>query len=158
MIYITTMRLNSQRYGRGINIYLHQRGAADPQNPWQVVDDPGHKLTEFNQKELQPGINRVEAYLDIFFDEDKYSKKLFDDALAEVEKTIELGTRNPAQIECKVEAGILARVVFSVNMGLEDLTSKRRVFKELRAALKRWEKIHETALANITQQSFQEAV
>ena len=81
-----------------------------------------------------------------------------DDALAEVEKTIELGTRNPAQIECKVEAGILARVVFSVNMGLEDLTSKRRVFKELRAALKRWEKIHETALANITQQSFQEAV
>lgn len=139
MMYITVMRVNSARLGRGINIFFHRPEALDQDNPWKVVDDPGPRVKEVDQREVPPGGNRVEAYLDLFFDERDDSPELLPWALDEVESAIERGTRNPAKIECTKDGRIVVRVVFSVNLGLEDLMSKRRVFNDLRGALRRWE-------------------
>jgi hypothetical protein len=139
MMYITVMRVNSASRGRGINIFLHRPDMLDESNPWAVVDDPGPRVKKLDQIEVPLGGNRVEAYLDLFFDERDYSPVLLDWALNEVESTIEKGTRNPAKIECSRDGRIVVRVVFSVNLGLEDLMSKRRVYNDLRGALRRWE-------------------
>jgi hypothetical protein len=142
MMYITVMRVNSASRGRGINIFLHRPEVLDQSNPWKVVDDPGPRVERLDQREVPPGGNRVEAYLDLFFDERDYSPDLLDWTLDEVESWIEKGTRNPAKIECSKDGRVIVRVVFSVNLGLEDLMSKRRVFNDLRGALRRWESQH----------------
>src|SRR4051794_27057200 len=99
MIYITVMRVNSASRGRGINIFLHRPEALDQNNPWKVTDDPGPRVKELDQREVSPGGNRVEVYLDLFFDERDYSPQVLDWTLREVENKIEKGTRNPAKIE-----------------------------------------------------------
>jgi hypothetical protein len=150
MIYITVMRVNSASRGRGINIFLHRPEALDQSNPWKVVDDPGPRVKELDQREVSPGGNRVEAYLDLFFDERDYSPELLNWTLNEVEGAIERGTRNPAKIECNKDGTIVVRVVFSVNLGLDDLMSKRRVFNELSGALRRWESKHASEMKAVT--------
>jgi hypothetical protein len=157
MIYITVMRVNSASRGRGINIFLHRPEAIDRNNPWSLVDDPGPKVSELDQREVSPGGNRVEAYLDLFFNEGDYSPELLEWTLNEVGEAIERGTRNPARIECSREGEIVIRVVFSVNLGLEDLMSKRRVFNELRGALRRWESQHAARIRAITSSGLQAA-
>lgn len=142
MIYITVMRVNSATRGRGINIFLHRPEAPDQNNPWKFMDEPGPRVKELDHREVSPGGNRVEAYLDLFFDERDYSPELLDRTLREVEDNIERGTPNPAKIEPVKDGKIIVRAVFSVKLGLEDLMSKRRVFDELKGALQRWEKQH----------------
>ncbi|WP_437977644.1 hypothetical protein WMF11_12515 [Sorangium sp. So ce295] len=146
VMYITVMRVNSASRGRGINIFLHRPDVFEQSDPWKVVDDPGPRVKKVDQNEVPRGGNRVEAYLDLFFDERDYSSELLDWALNEVESAIEKGTRNPANVECVREGRVVVRVVFSVNLGLEDLMSKRRVFNDLRGALKRWERQHEAEI------------
>ncbi|WP_437970039.1 hypothetical protein WMF04_12400 [Sorangium sp. So ce260] len=146
VMYVAVMRVNSASRGRGINIFLHRPDVLDQSNPWKVVDEPGPTVKQLDQSEVPPGGNRVEAYLDLFFDERDYSSELLDWALNEVESAIEKGTRNPAKIECSRDGRVVVRIVFSVNLGLEDLMSKRRVFNDLRGALKRWESRHEAKI------------
>ena len=142
MMYITVMRVNSASRGRGVNIFVHRPERFDQNNPWKVVDDPGPKVDELGQREVPLGGNRVEAYVDLFFDDLDYSPELLDWSLDEVESRIERGTSNPAKIECSKDGRVVVRVVFSVNLGLEDLMSKRRVFNDLRGAFTRWENRH----------------
>jgi len=110
-------------------------------NPWKIMDDPGPRVAAVSRTEVPVGGNRVEAYLDLLFDERDYAPELLDWALDEVESAIERGTRNPAKMEFSKDQKVV-HVVFSVNLGIEDLMSKRRVFNELRGALKRWESQH----------------
>ncbi len=157
MIYITVMRINSVTRGRGINIFLHRPAGLDVTNPWSIVDNPGPKESALDQREVAPGGNRVEAYLDLFFNECDYSPDRLDWALGEVAREIEQGTRNPARIECAADGRVIVRVVFSVNLGLEDLASKRRVFNELSGALMRWERQHAEKIAGLTSGGLQAA-
>jgi hypothetical protein len=147
MMYLTAMRINSRRDGIGVNIYLHLKpGAPDTQDPWKVMDDPGPAVREVAREEVRPGGNRVEAYLDLLLDEHAYSAELLTGILDEAAKAIEMGRPNPAKMEFPDRHGGVVRVAFSVNLGLEDLTSKRRIFRQLRSAIERWQDRHSAAI------------
>jgi hypothetical protein len=70
MMYITAMRVNSQKQGIGVNIFLHVRpGEPDPEAPWKIMDDPGPRVDKVSWIEVRSGGNRVEAYLDLLLAE-----------------------------------------------------------------------------------------
>ncbi len=149
-MYITVMRVEAPRQGRGINIFLHERpGPPDPVNPWKVVDDPGPRVRSVAWAEIKPGGNRIEAYLDVFFDEQAYTPAFLPWALDEIERSIDVRATNPAKIEIKKDGDVIAYAVFSVNLGLDDLMSKHRVFQDLRGALLRWEAHHAEAIRTL---------
>ena len=95
--------------------------------------------------------------IDLFFDERDYSPELLEWTLNEVGDWIERGTRNPAQIECSRGGAVIVRAVFCVNLGLDDLMSKRQVFNELRGALRRWENQHAAEIRAVTSGGLQAA-
>ena len=139
-MYITVMRVEALTQGRGINIFLHlPPGPPDPANPWKVVDAPGPRAPSVAWAEIKPGGNRVEAYLDLFFEERDYTPELLGWALGEIERRINVRATNPAKMELRRNDGVLVYAVFSVNLGLDDLMSKHRVFQDLSGALLRWE-------------------
>jgi hypothetical protein len=147
MMYLTAMRINSTRDGIGVNIFLHLKdGAPDPQAPWRVMDDPGPVVGEVSWTEVRPGGNRVEAYLDLLLNEQVYSTPLVARILAEAANAIEQGQPNPAKLEFLDDQGGIVRIAFSVNLGLEDRASKRRIFQQLRSAIERWQSRHEAAI------------
>lgn len=146
MMYITAMRVFSAKQGRGTNIFLHQPvGAIQSSDPWRVMNHPGPTIVEFDWREVQPGGNRVEAYLDLFFQEEDYEPDLLTRTLDVAWDRIVTESVNLT----KVKLGPV-HVVFSVNQNLGDLMSKRRVFEELKSALLRWESHHATSIAHLT--------
>jgi hypothetical protein len=151
MMYLTAMRINSRREGIGVNIFLHlPPGAPDPKAPWSVMDKPGDTVDEVSRVEVRPGGNRVEAYLDLLLDEQAYSSPLFTRILDEVAAAIEEGQPNPAKMEFSDGCGGVVRVALSVNLGSEDLMSKRRIFQQLRSAIERWQRKHAATIEAIT--------
>lgn len=147
MMYLTAMRINSRTEGIGVNIFLHlNAGAPDPQAPWSVMDNPGPLVKEVSRVEVQPGMNRVEAYLDLLLNEQVYSAPLLTQVLDNAANAIEKGQPNPAKMEFPDDLGGIVRVAFSVNLGLEDLMSKRRIFQQLRGAIDRWQRRYALAV------------
>ncbi len=147
MMYLTAMRINSRTEGIGVNIFLHLNpGTPDPQAPWSVMDNPGPLVKEVSRVEVKPGINRVEAYLDLLLNEQVYSAPLLTQVLDNAANAIERGQPNPAKMEFTDSHGGIVRVAFSVNLGLEDLMSKRRIFQQLRGAIERWQGRHALAI------------
>ena len=82
----------------------------------------------------------MEAYLDLLFDEKEYSTSLFVAGIDHLKTRLEEGAPNPAAL--KIPKHDTFYVAFSVNIGLEDLMSKRRILKLLGDALLRWQERH----------------
>lgn len=142
MMYLTAMRVNSKREGIGINIFLHLLDQLpDPRRPWSVVDNPGNEVEQVSWIEVRRGGNAIEAYFDLLvLDERAYDATLLSRILDETAKKIERGLPNPARLDLRdTKDDLIAHAAFSVNLGLEDLVSKRRIFRELRGALERWQ-------------------
>jgi hypothetical protein len=145
MMYLTAMRLNSRREGIGVNIFLHQKeGVPDAQNPWAAVNSPGAPIEAVSRREVRSGGNSVEGFLDILLDEHLYSKSLLLNVMEQAASQIETGRSNPAKMTLGGQDPVY--VAFSVNLGLEDLMSKRHVFQQLRDAVTRWLDKHDETI------------
>lgn len=157
MIYITAMRVVSPNGGLGVNIYLYlPKRPLDARDPWGVALAPGPYEAEVAWQEVKSSgaIHDVEAYLDIILEDGAFDRERLGRLLRQIEKEVSRRASNPAKMKIPDEEGVTAYAVFSVNIGLEDLVSKRRVLGQLRDALMRWSHHYrdpiERALQNAT--------
>lgn len=149
MIYISAMRVRSTTDGLGINIDLHHSPGRAPEEFWTIWKNPGPSLEEVSWVEIKSGGNSVEAFLDLVIDDDDYSQDLIERALEGLSDTIEGGARNPFPWTFRGEGGRSVHMVFSVNIGLEDLDTKRRVLRGLSDKIRRWLSQHDTTISSV---------
>jgi hypothetical protein len=139
MIYITAMRVRSPSGGLGINIYLHLLKGKVPGKFWTVSHNPGPELKQVSWEEVPSTGNSVEAFLDLVLDNEDYSRELLERVFDHLSREIESmgGGRNPLTTTVK-DGSRAVFIVFSVNIGLESLASKRRVLMGLHEKVSRW--------------------
>lgn len=155
MMYLTLMRVRSRTHGPGINIYLHQRPGPIKGSPWAVAQDPGELVDGTERQEVPPPGNSVEAYLDFVIEDGAYSRDRIETAAREVRRQLlSGGAPNPFTMRSTpVGGGPAVYVVFSVNLGLEDLASRLRVFDSLSRALHGWMAAHDRTVVRIARAS-----
>ncbi len=137
MIYITAMQVFSRRFGRGVNIFLHKKAAPiDPLKWWSVIDDPGSSIDAASSVQVKPGGNSVECSMDFVFEDERTWRVAIKAGLDALAQAVEAGKRSP--ILLPVQPPKVYAAMF-MNLGLQDLETKRSLYRQLREALERWE-------------------
>lgn len=152
MMYLTVMRVRSQTQGPGINIFLHQRPGPVSGSPWAVAQNPGDSVPGTDRVDVRPP-GSVEAYIDFVLEDGAYSRSRIEGVVRDLRtQLLAGGASNPFTMSSTpVGGGPTVYVAFSVNLGLEDLASRLRVFDSLYGALHSWLNHHDETIMHVTQ-------